>query len=203
MATKKRLRNYNDIRKMSRSQLESEYEKQARQARKSIRQIREKYPNIVGLEDFGSDFKTLAKLGNITDEQLRKEVLYTTNFNKSQFRSPEAYTEYREGVIEEMGRKSYNITEENYDVFARGMKQARNSGLLNVIPSDVIADFYSMDVDPKRLRGRMKAITEMYEKGEIDADAVVANFEYWFEHQDELERFVISPKRKSSYDDYY
>lgn len=196
-------RNYKSVQQMSRSELESTYEKQARQARRTVRQLKEKYPNIVGLEDFGSDFKTLHKLGDLTDEQLRKEVLFTTNFNKSMFRSPEAYTEYREGVIEEMNRKSFNITEENYDTFARGMKQARNSGLLNVIPSDVIADFYSMDVDPKRLRSRMKAITEMYEQGKIDVDAVVANFEYWFEHQDELERFVISPKRKSGYDDYY
>ncbi len=84
-------RNYKSVQQMSRSELESTYEKQARQARKTIRQIKAKYPSIIGLEDFGSDFKTLYKLGDLTDEQLRKEVLFTTNFNRSQFGSLEKY----------------------------------------------------------------------------------------------------------------
>lgn len=194
-------RNYKSVQQMSRSELESTYERQARQARRTVRQLREKYPNIVGLEDFGSDFKTLYKLGDLTDEQLRKEVLFTTNFNKSMFRSPEAYTEWREGLLEEMKRKQYDINEENFDRFARGMKKAKNAGLLNIIPSDLIADYYTADKDPKILKSRMKALTKMLEEGEIDRETAIANVEDWVNNPDK--RWQISKKRKSGYDDYY
>ena len=214
---------------MSRNELESAYERQARQARKTVRQLKAKYPSIIGLEDFGSDFKTLYKLGDLTDEQLRKELLFTTNFNRSQFRSVGAYEDYRSRVIEQMsstdenGNKRYNVTEENFDKFARGMKRARNSGLLNLIPSDMIADFYTSGVDTKRVNRALDRLFDEYsdlaedaldptlspsarrlanEKLESFISQARGNVEYWIDNPD-LQSFRTSKKRKSGNRDYF
>ena len=192
---------YEDTKSMSRKKLEQAYRSVSFNARRAIREIKAVYPKAIEVREYKKDFKTLKKLGELTDEQLRKEMLRASNFLHSQFGSLESYAEYRRKSIETLAWRG--ITEENFDEFSAFMKKRKDEGLLNIVPSD----FWEMASDvgrDKQFYDRVKTLQDMLNQGLIEKTTAEENVRHWIRQtqseayrEGSFDRYYISKRRKS------
>lgn len=191
---------YENTGRMKRGQLEKAYRSVSFQARKSIREIQTAYPKAIEVAGYKKDFKPLKRLGDLTDEQLRQEVLRASNFLHSQFGSLESYQQYREKSLSTLGK--YGVNEENFDEYSAFMKKRKDEGLLGLVPSDFWEVLNDIDKGPQFYK-RMKALQKMLDKGEISEATASSNVRHWIEQtydeaygESEFSRYYISRRRR-------
>ena len=173
---------------MDRRTLREQYAKLSYVARQRVKTLSVKYPGYGDVENFNAKMSQYAPLRSLRGESDKAIALRFSQLTKYLAQGTSTERGFRsslEQTVDRLNEHGYDfINTDNVIAFYRFMEDARQRGVETIYGSEQMVELF-----------------ERAQKRGLSRDQIIANMDYWKQHDSKKPRFYASRGRKSDYGD--
>lgn len=173
---------------MDRRTLREQYAKLSYVARQRVKTLSAKYPGYGDIENYNakmSEYAPLRSLRGESDKAIAMRFSRLTKYLAQGTSTERGFRSSLEDTVERLNEHGYDfINTENVIAFYRFMEDARQRGVEAIYGSEQMVELFE----------------RAYKRG-LSRDQIIANMDYWKQHNSKQPRFYASRGRKSDYGD--
>lgn len=177
----------NEALAMDRRTLREKYAKLSYVARQRVKSLSAKYPGYGDVENYNakmSEYAPLRSLRGESDKQIAMRYSRLTKYLAQGTSTERGFRSSLEQTVDRLNEHGYDfINTDNVIAFYRFMEDARQRGLDTIFGSEQLVQAFN--------RANKRKLTR---------EQIIANMDYWKEHDNKKPRFYASRGRKADYD---
>lgn len=172
---------------MDRRTLREQYAKLSYVARQRIKKLSAKYPGYADVDNYDyriNEYAPLRLLRGKSDKEIAMRFSRLTKYLSQGTSTERGFKSSLEQTVERLNEHGYDfINTDNVIAFYRFMEDARQRGLNTIFGSEQLVQAFN--------RANKRKLTR---------EQIIANMDYWKEHDNKKPRFYASRGRKADYD---
>ena len=176
-----------EARAMDRRTLREQYAKLSYVARQRVKTLSAKYPGYGDIENYNakmSEYAPLRSLRGESDKAIAMRFSRLTKYLSQGTSTERGFRSSLEQTVERLNEHGYDfINTDNVIAFYRFMEDARQRGVESIYGSEQMVELF-----------------ERAQRRGLSRDQIIANMDYWKQHNSNKPRFYASRGRKADYD---